>query len=48
MVWFPILGENRLSQLNVVMDAAAVMPGNAEICPIILILRVVCVVQNAC
>ena len=35
MVWFPILGENRLGQLNVVTNAAAVIPGDAEICPII-------------
>jgi hypothetical protein len=35
MVWFPILGENRLGQLNMVMNAAAAIPGDAEICPII-------------
>ena len=35
MVWFPILGENRLGQLNVVTNAAAAIPGDAEICPII-------------
>jgi hypothetical protein len=33
MVWFPILGENRFGQLNMVMNAA--IPGDAEICPII-------------
>jgi hypothetical protein len=33
MVWFPILGENRIGQLNMVMNAA--IPGDAEICPII-------------
>jgi hypothetical protein len=32
---FPILGENRLSQLTVVMNAGTAIPGNAEICPII-------------
>jgi hypothetical protein len=35
MVWFPILGENRLGQLNVVTNAAAAIPGDAEICPVI-------------
>ena len=35
MVWFPILGENRLGQLNMVMNSAAAIPGDAEICPII-------------
>lgn len=35
MVWFPILGENRLGQLNVVTNAATVIRGDAEICPII-------------
>ncbi len=35
MVWFPILGENRLGQFNTVMNAAAAIPEDAEICPII-------------
>jgi hypothetical protein len=35
MVWFPILGENRVGQLNMVMNAAAAISGDAEICPII-------------
>ena len=35
MVWFPILGENRLGQLNMVTNSAAAIPGDAEICPII-------------
>jgi hypothetical protein len=35
MVWFPILGENRLGQFNTVMNAAAAIPSDAEICPII-------------
>jgi hypothetical protein len=35
MVWFPILGENRLGQFNMVMNAAAAIPSDAEICPII-------------
>jgi hypothetical protein len=34
MVWFPILGENRLGQLNMVMSAAPAIR-DAEICPII-------------
>lgn len=34
MVWFPILGENRFGQLNMVMNAAAAIR-DAEICPII-------------
>jgi hypothetical protein len=33
LVWFPILGENRVSQLQKVM--ASVIPMNAEICPIL-------------
>lgn len=33
MVWFPILGENRLGQLNIVMNTA--IPREAEVCPII-------------
>lgn len=32
MVWFPILGESRLGQLNMVMSA---VPDGAEICPIV-------------
>jgi hypothetical protein len=32
MVWLPILGENRLGQLNMVMSA---IPDDAEICPIV-------------
>ena len=32
MVWLPILGENRLGQLNAVMGA---IPDDAEICPIV-------------
>jgi hypothetical protein len=32
MVWLPILGENRLGQLNTVMSA---IPDDAEICPIV-------------
>jgi len=35
MVWFPILGENRLGQLTTVINAAAAIPSDAEICPII-------------
>jgi hypothetical protein len=35
MVWFPILGENRLGQFNMVMNAAAAIPDDAEICPVI-------------
>lgn len=35
MVWFPILGENRLGQLNMVINSAAAIPGDAEICPVI-------------
>jgi hypothetical protein len=35
MVWFPILGENRLGQFNTVMNAAAAIPADAEICPVI-------------
>jgi hypothetical protein len=35
MVWFPILGENRLGQLSMVMNSAAAIPSDAEICPII-------------
>jgi hypothetical protein len=34
MVWFPILGENRLGQFRMVMNAAAAIR-DAEICPII-------------
>lgn len=33
MVWFPILGENRLGQLSMVKES--VIPDGAEICPII-------------
>jgi len=33
LVWFPILGANRVSQLQKVMDAA--IPSFAEICPIL-------------
>jgi hypothetical protein len=33
LVWFPILGENRVSQLQKVMVSA--IPMNAEICPIL-------------
>lgn len=33
MVWFPILGENRVSQLQKVMDS--VIPTYAEICPVL-------------
>jgi hypothetical protein len=35
MVWFPILGENRLGQLNAVLNGASAIPDDAEICPII-------------
>jgi hypothetical protein len=35
MVWFPILGENRLSQFSIVMNSAAAIPADAEVCPII-------------
>lgn len=35
MVWFPVLGENRLGQLTVVMNGAAAIPEDAEVCPII-------------
>jgi hypothetical protein len=34
MVWFPILGENRLGQFRMVMNAAPAIR-DAEICPII-------------
>lgn len=33
LVWFPVLGENRVSQLQKVMTSA--IPTNAEICPIL-------------
>lgn len=33
LVWFPVLGENRVSQLQKVMSS--VIPTNAEICPIL-------------
>lgn len=33
LVWFPVLGENRVSQLQKVMNS--VIPSNAEICPIL-------------
>jgi len=33
LVWFPILGENRASQLEKVMKAA--IPDSAEICPVL-------------
>jgi hypothetical protein len=33
LVWFPILGENRVSQLKKVMEA--VIPSPAEICPVL-------------
>jgi hypothetical protein len=32
MVWFPILGENRLGQFRMVMNAAPAIR-DAEICP---------------
>lgn len=35
MVWFPILGENRLGQFNMVINSATAIPGDAEICPVI-------------
>ncbi len=34
LVWFPILGEGRVSQLQKVM-ASAVIPNSAEICPVL-------------
>lgn len=34
LVWFPILGEGRVSQLEKVM-ASAVIPNSAEICPVL-------------
>jgi hypothetical protein len=34
LVWFPVLGENRVSQLQKVITAAEI-PSNAEICPIL-------------
>ena len=34
MVWFPILGENRVNQLEKVM-ASAVIPAATEICPVL-------------
>lgn len=34
MVWFPILGENRVSQLQKVLTLASI-PGHAEICPVL-------------
>jgi hypothetical protein len=33
LVWFPILGENRVNQLQKVMDSA--IPNDAEICPVL-------------
>ena len=33
LVWFPVLGENKLSQLQKVLDLA--IPPNAEICPVL-------------
>ena len=33
LVWFPILGENKVSQLEKVMALA--IPANAEICPVL-------------
>jgi hypothetical protein len=33
LVWFPVLGENRVSQLEKVLGAA--IPGLAEICPVL-------------
>lgn len=33
LVWFPILGENRVTQFQKVMTAA--IPGSAEICPVL-------------
>ncbi len=33
LVWFPVLGENRVSQLQKIMTSA--IPTNAEICPIL-------------
>ena len=35
MVWFPVLGENRLGQLSMVINAPAAIPAGAEICPVI-------------
>jgi len=34
MVWFPILGENRVAQLEKVMSLAPI-PASAEICPVV-------------
>lgn len=34
MVWFPVLGENRVSQLEKVMALASI-PTSAEICPVV-------------
>ena len=34
MVWFPVLGENRVSQLQKVMVLASI-PADAEICPVV-------------
>lgn len=34
MVWFPVLGENRVSQLERVVTLASI-PGDAEICPVV-------------